>query len=87
MLVASSCWWRTLPHTDVDGSQHTANLRRTGQLSGIEVGGHGGTLQLPDGRLIAVDDAQVRVLACRVERTYLTYMQGYLGALSTALGG
>ena len=46
----------------------TSDLHRTGELDGVAVGGHVGTLQLPDGRLIAVDDAHARVLALRVTR-------------------
>lgn len=40
--------------------------RRTGSLHGIAISAHGGTLPLPDGRLIVVDDANARVVAISI---------------------
>ena len=40
--------------------------RRTGSLHGIAISTHGGTLPLPDGRLIVVDDANARVVAISI---------------------
>lgn len=44
----------------------TADMRRTGQLDDVQLGSHVGTLQLPDGRLLMVDDAHARVLAVSI---------------------
>jgi DNA-binding beta-propeller fold protein YncE len=44
----------------------TKDLRRTGRLDGIELASHAGTLQLPDGRLIFVDDRAGRVVAMTI---------------------
>ena len=41
----------------------TSDMRRTGQLDDVKLGSHVGTLQLPDGRLLMVDDAHAKVLA------------------------
>ena len=40
--------------------------RRTGSLHDIAISTHGGTLPLPDGRLIVVDDANARVAAISI---------------------
>lgn len=40
--------------------------KRTGSLDDIAVSSHGGTMPLPDGRLIVVDDANARVAAVRI---------------------
>jgi len=44
----------------------TRDLRRTGRLDGIELAGHAGSLSLPDGRLIFVDDLHGRVVAMTI---------------------
>ncbi|MFT4166166.1 MAG: hypothetical protein QM650_13085 [Microlunatus sp.] len=40
--------------------------KRTGSLDDIAVSSHGGTMPLPDGRLIVVDDANARVAAIKI---------------------
>ena len=44
----------------------TRDLRRTERLDGIELASHAGTLQLPDGRLVFVDDRAGRVVAMTI---------------------
>ncbi|HEY5822655.1 MAG TPA: hypothetical protein VIT20_11805 [Propionibacteriaceae bacterium] len=44
----------------------TNSLKHTGTLSGVEVGTHAGTIQLPDGRLILVDDKAGEVIAVKI---------------------
>lgn len=44
----------------------TSDNRRTGSLDDIAVSSHGGTLPLPDGRLIVVDDANAQVAAIKI---------------------
>jgi hypothetical protein len=42
-------------------------MRRTGQLDGVELAAHAGTVLLPDGRLVFVDDAQGQVVVLTVD--------------------
>ncbi|MDQ2795743.1 MAG: lactonase family protein, partial [Actinomycetota bacterium] len=44
-----------------------SDLVRTGQLTGLGLSSHGGTVQLPDGRLIFVDDTNGTIAAMRVD--------------------
>ena len=44
-----------------------SDLRRTGQLDGVELAAHAGTVLLPDGRLLFVDDEQGQVVALTVD--------------------
>ena len=45
---------------------HASDNKRTGSLDDIAVSSHGGTLPLPDGRLIVVDDANAQVDAIAI---------------------
>lgn len=54
------------PTAETISAYRTSDLKRTGELSGIKLSSHLGTVQLPDGRLIMVDDAAARVVALRV---------------------
>ncbi|HST83687.1 MAG TPA: hypothetical protein VLL08_18285 [Kineosporiaceae bacterium] len=44
----------------------TSDMRRTGHLDDVVLGAHVGTVQLPDGRLLMVDDAHAKVLAVKI---------------------
>ena len=44
----------------------TSDLKRTGSLEGVELASHAGTLQLPDGRVIMIDDKNATVDALRI---------------------
>lgn len=54
------------PSADAIYVYRTTNLKRTGQLDGVELSSHAGTIQLSDGRLIFVDDRSGEVKAVRV---------------------
>ncbi len=43
-----------------------SDLKRTGSLDDLALSGHGGTVQLPDGRLIGIDDEAGRVVALKI---------------------
>lgn len=44
----------------------TSDLKRTGSLEGVGIASHAGTLQLPDGRVIMIDDKNATVDAVRI---------------------
>lgn len=43
------------------------SFRRTGELSGVTLGNHSGTLALPDGRILLTDDAAGEILAIALD--------------------
>lgn len=43
-----------------------SDLKRTGSLDDLALSGHAGTVQLPDGRLIGIDDEAGRVVAVKI---------------------
>ncbi len=45
----------------------TSDLKRTGTLDDIQVSAHAGSLALPDGRLLVIDDAKARLDAIRID--------------------
>jgi len=44
----------------------TSDMKRTGALDDLTLSSHAGTLQLPDGRVIMIDDEHATVDAVRV---------------------
>lgn len=47
----------------------TATLKRTGQLEGIRLSSHAGTIKLPDGRVIFVDDKSGEVVTMKINKS------------------
>lgn len=57
------------PNAEAVYVYRTDNLKRTGQLDGVELSPHAGTIQLPDGRLIFVDDKSGEIKALRISKS------------------
>src|SRR5262245_34505728 len=56
------------------------SLRRTGELTGVTLGNHSGTLALPDGRVLFTDTAAGQIIAIKLDDRGRIHVVGRVAA-------